>query len=124
MKSPVGGRFGRKLRGLLGGLGGLSGLVRSLSGLGLGSLLRRRLLGNGLVAHEDDDLRIDVAVEVDLDGVATGGLDGGATNDALAVDVDAELGLDGLDDLLRGDGAKELAASSSTVETFSSRAAT
>ena len=41
--------------------------------------------------------------------MATGGLDGDATNDALAVDVDAELGLDGLDDLLRGDGAKELA---------------
>ena len=87
---------------LLSGLGGLGGLVSSLGLGGLGSL---GLLGNGLVANEDDDLGVDLAVEVDLHSVTTSGLDGGTADNALAVHVSTELGLDGVDNLLRGDGA-------------------
>ena len=88
---------------LLGDLGGLDlGLNLSLGGLLLGGLL----LGH---ADKDGDRGADLAVEVDLDLVLAGGLDGVAAADALAVDLDAELGLDGLGDLGGGDGAKELA---------------
>ena len=71
----------------------LGGLLDDLSlGLGLGGLL----LGH---AHEDVDRGRDLTVEVDLDGVLAGGLDVVAAADALAVDLQAELGLDGLGDL-------------------------
>ena len=77
---------------LLGGL--LGDLLDGLLGLGRNLVLG---LGGGLLghAHEDIDRGRDLTVEVDLDGVLAGGLDVVAAANALAVDLQAELGLDG-----------------------------
>ena len=90
----------QSLLGCLGRLGGLGGL------LGLGG---RSGLGGSVDADEDLDRGGDVTIELDGHVVSTDGLDRGTMADTLLVDVEAELGLDGFDDLGRGDGAKELA---------------
>ena len=51
----------------------------------------------------------DLAVQAHLDGVQTGGLDGAVELDALALDLDAQLVLDGVGDHGVGHGAEELA---------------
>ena len=91
---------------LLGSLGGLLGSL-GLGDLSLGSLLDNLL--DGRLADLEVKLGGDLAVQAHLDGVQTGGLDGAVELDALALDLDAQLVLDGVGDHGVGHGAEELA---------------